>query len=71
LILLLSELSEIITPTHKVNICRDKNDNKFIELALSANVKFIVSGDEDLLAVKKYKKIKILSAQEFLKILEK
>jgi len=70
-ILLLSELSEIISQKHKVDVCRDKGDNKFIELALSADVKIIVSGDDDLLAVKEYEGIKMLSANEFLKTLEK
>jgi putative PIN family toxin of toxin-antitoxin system len=69
-ILLLSQLAEIVYPRHKVDICRDKKDNKFIELALTAKVKIIVSGDNDLLSIKEYMGIKILSANEFLKMLE-
>lgn len=69
-ILLLSQLAEIVYPTHKVDVCRDKKDNKSIELALSAKVKIIVSSDNDLLDIKKYNDIKILSASEFLKMLE-
>ena len=70
-VLLLFQLAEITYPTHKVDICRDKDDNKFIELALSANVKIIVSSDNDLLAIKEYEGIKILSPHDFLKILER
>jgi len=69
-ILLLSQLAKIAYPKHKVDICRDKKDNKFIELALSAKVKIIVSSDNDLLSIKEYMGIKILSANEFLKMLE-
>ena len=69
-ILLLSQLAEIVYPTHKVDICRDKKDNKFIEVALSAKVKIIVSSDEDLLVLKEYQGIKILSVNEFLKVIE-
>src|SRR3989338_4735612 len=69
-ILLLSQLAEIVYPRHKVDVCRDKKDNKFIELALSAKVKIIVSSDNDLLDIKEYNGIKILSVREFLKILE-
>lgn len=69
-ILLLSQLAEIVYPKHKVDICRDKEDNKFIELALSANVNIIVSSDNDLLVIGEYRGIKILSVDEFLKMLE-
>ena len=69
-ILLLSQLAEIVYPTHRVDVCRDKKDNKFIELALSAKVKIVVSSDNDLLDIKEYNGIKILSVNEFLKILE-
>ena len=69
-ILLLSQMAEIVYPTHKVDICRDKKDNKFIEVALSAKVKIIVSSDEDLLVLKEYQGIKILSVNEFLKVIE-
>ena len=68
-ILLLAELADVKTATHKVDICRDKDDNKFIELALTAKVKYIVSGDNDLLSIKKFKGIKIISAREFLKVI--
>lgn len=69
-LLLLSELSEIASPKHRVSICRDKDDNKFLELALSADVNIIVSGDDDLLVLKEYKGIKVLSASQFLELLE-
>jgi len=68
-ILLLSQLAEIITPKHKVNVCRDKDDNKFFELALTAKVKIIISSDDDLLSIKGYKDIKILSPSEFLELI--
>ena len=69
-ILLLCELAEIVSSKHKVDICRDKDDNKFIELALTAQVKYIVSGDNDLLDLKAYQEINIFSADEFLKKLK-
>lgn len=70
-LLFLSQLAEIIVPKHKVDICRDKDDNKFIELALTAKVKIIVSSDKDLLAITEYKKIKILSPHQLLELLGK
>jgi putative PIN family toxin of toxin-antitoxin system len=70
-ILLLSELADIIEPNVNIDICRDKADNKLVELAVFADVNVIVSGDEDLLELKEYKGIKILHANQFLDLLQK
>lgn len=51
----------------KVSICRDKKDNMFLECALSCGAEFIVSGDNDLLSLKKFKNIQIVTVAEFLK----
>jgi uncharacterized protein len=48
-------------------ICRDSHDDKFIVCAMAAKADYVVSGDEDLLVLKKYGQIKIISASEFLK----
>lgn len=50
----------------EVNIARDKDDNKIIETAVEGNCQYIVSGDKDLLVLKNYKNIKILSPKDFL-----
>jgi putative PIN family toxin of toxin-antitoxin system len=46
-------------------ICRDKNDNDIIALALSNNVGYLITGDNDLLVLKKYKNVKIISPRDF------
>ena len=51
-------------------ICRDPADDKFISCAVSAGADFIVTGDKDLMAVKKYKSVKILSASDFLEMVD-
>lgn len=56
---------ELITPTSHINVCRDADDNKFIECAVDGKCIYIVSGDKDLLAVKNYDAIEILTLQEF------
>jgi predicted nucleic acid-binding protein len=66
---ILSE-AEVIAPSQKFNLCRDPHDNKFIECAFAADADYIVSGDEDLLAIKEYGKIKIVTADAFLRILD-
>ena len=48
-----------------VNVCRDPDDNKFIACAVDAKAIYIVNGDKDLLTVKNYDAIEIVTAAEF------
>lgn len=60
---------EIIDITKKASgICRDPDDDKFIACAVSASANFIVSGDKDLLDLKKYKSVRIINASELLRM---
>ncbi len=58
--------AEKIVPKSKVNICRDAKDNKFLELSKDANADYLVTGDKDLLTLKKFGKTKILKPKDFL-----
>ncbi|HVC93784.1 MAG TPA: putative toxin-antitoxin system toxin component, PIN family [Pirellulales bacterium] len=58
--------AEVVQVTDVVTQCRDPNDNKFLELAVSGNATHIVSGDADLLALHPFRGIAIVSPQEFL-----
>ncbi len=67
-------IQKIISVSHVVmgeelnlNVCRDSKDNKLIECAILAKAEYLVSGDEDLLVLKKYEKIKIVKSSEILK----
>ena len=51
-------------------ICRDPNDDMIFECAVRANASVIVSGDKDLLAVKTYEGIRVLTPREFLQLLD-
>ena len=53
------------------SLIRDKNDLKFLECALSGKADYLVSGDKDVLEVKKIQTIKVLNAKGFLEVLEK
>lgn len=57
---------KIIQPHSRVQICRDPDDDKFIECALDAQCVYIVSGDQDLLSVRQYKGVRIVTVAEFL-----
>lgn len=68
-LVLYSELSEIIAITEHVTDCRDPKDNKFLDLALAANARILVSSDSDLLVLHPYRDIQILMPTAFLQIL--
>lgn len=53
----------------KVIIERDPKDDKFLHAALEAHADYIVSGDADLLDLKVYEGVTILSPNEFLAII--
>lgn len=46
--------------------CRDPKDNKFLELAISANGSGIITGDDDLLILNPFREIPIMNASDFL-----
>ena len=46
---------------------RDPDDDKFINCAVSGGAKYIVSGDKDLLVLKKIGGLEIITAANFLK----
>ena len=52
----------------KINVCRDEDDNNIIETAVSAKADIIITGDDDLLILKNYKNIEIISPREFYNI---
>lgn len=53
-------------PITPVNICRDRRDNIFLELAISANAACLISGDSDLLVLDPFRNIPIMRAADFL-----
>ena len=59
----------VIGENRNVHVCRDPDDNKFIECAINANADYLISGDNDLLVIKVHENIKITTTREILKIL--
>jgi putative PIN family toxin of toxin-antitoxin system len=47
------------------NICRDPNDDMIIACAIDAAADYIVTGDEDLLILKRYKDIIMINPRNF------
>jgi putative PIN family toxin of toxin-antitoxin system len=52
-------------------VCRDKDDDVVLATALAGKADVIVTADEDLLVLKKFRGIEILSPRQFLKLLDR
>jgi len=51
-------------------VCCDEDDDVVLATALAGKADVIVTGDEDLLVLKKFRGIKILSPRQFLELLD-
>lgn len=49
-------------------VINDPDDDQVLACAISANADYIISGDRDLLTLKLYQNIPIVTAREFMKI---
>ncbi|MDR3012355.1 MAG: putative toxin-antitoxin system toxin component, PIN family [Chitinispirillales bacterium] len=59
----------IVSPQHKaVGVCRDADDDKILECAHAAQADYIITGDNDLLDLKKHHSVKIITARKYLDI---
>lgn len=55
-----------ILPKTRLKVVEHDSDNKFIEIAVEAKAQFIITGDQHLLKLKKFKEIKIITAKQFM-----
>jgi hypothetical protein len=61
-------IATLIEPNINISeIKEDPDDNRVLECAVSADVDFIISGDNHLLSLKRYSGIAIITASEFIK----
>jgi putative PIN family toxin of toxin-antitoxin system len=58
-----SELFEIV---ERIDLCRDEKDNKFLEVAINDKVDFLITGDNNLLVLRPFQDVKIMTVNEFL-----
>lgn len=58
--------SQVIKHNLKItDICRDAADDNIIACAVAANADYLVTGDSDLLEIKNYKGVKIITPRDF------
>ena len=67
-----TELCEFVEPLPlPARVCRDKNDDMVLATALAGKTDVIVTGDDDLLVLKKFGGIRIVSPRQFLELLDR
>jgi putative PIN family toxin of toxin-antitoxin system len=54
--------------TTEISLCRDPNDNFLLALAFDGAATHLLTGDKDLLVLKKIKKTRILTVAEYLRL---
>ena len=64
----LIEAAEVVMPKEGVSgVCRDPDDNKLLAAALEGEADYIISGDKDLLTLKRFRNVRVATAAEFLR----
>lgn len=61
---------ELVVPIRKLRVCRDPKDDMLIEGAVAGAAEYVVSGDEDLLVLKKYEQVRFVTPRAFLDALD-
>jgi putative PIN family toxin of toxin-antitoxin system len=59
--------AEFVNIVTSIRQCRDPKDDKFLECAVSGNADYLVSADEDILALKSIHQIPIIDVPTFWK----
>lgn len=58
--------AEVVEPTFHHRVCRDPNDDKFLDCAVAGRADFLVSEDQDLLDLHQFEGVRIVNVVEFL-----
>ena len=62
----LSDLATIVHPAKRIHVLADEADNRVIECAVDGRADAIVTGDKEMLDLKEYLRIRIISLKEYL-----
>jgi putative PIN family toxin of toxin-antitoxin system len=59
------DLIKAKTASKAEDVCRDSDDNQILADALENGIEIIITGDDDLLDLKTYKGVKIITPREY------
>ena len=63
---MLTEMSEMVKPKSTVEVFKDDPDNRVLECAESGQADAIVTGDKEMLLLKQYRGIPLISLRDYL-----
>jgi putative PIN family toxin of toxin-antitoxin system len=64
---LITRSSRFVEVTSHVDLCRDPDDNHLLALCKDGKADLLITGDKDLLVLKKFGKTRVLAPAEFLR----
>ena len=63
-------VSRFFTPQRHFELCRDKKDNQFLDLAFCSKASFLITGDSDLLDIGTFDVTEIVNPGNFLRLVD-
>lgn len=67
----LAQESVFVPGRVRIKACRDPDDDKFLAAAVESKAKYVVTGDKDLLSLKSFKGIRVITPASFLNVLKR
>jgi len=64
-----ARLTHVVQPRERITACRDPKDNFILEIAVAGAARYVVTGDEDLLALNPFRGIGIVTYRQFEQVL--
>ena len=62
---IIERYADYVIVTSEVDLCRDPKDNFLLALAKDSNADFLITGDKDLLVLKKFEETQIVTVAEY------
>ncbi len=71
LLSLIQSKANWVETSEEITACRDPKDNFLLDLCVSGNADYLITGDSDLLVLNPFEKTQIISYKSFEKLLSK
>lgn len=66
--LLLGDVATVVKPARRLKVLKDDPDNRVLECATAGAAALIVTGDRELLELKEYEGVRIVSLREYVEM---
>ena len=63
---IVTEMAEVVKPQDRVKVLKDDPDNRVLECAEAGHADAIVTGDKEMLRLKQYQGIRLISLRDYL-----